>query len=280
MKTSNVLASVLFSTMALAAPVDKRAYATKTEIHMEYYTVFTTVTGVKPSAAATSDPALFYEAPKPEITTQQQPTVVTTSSSSSSTSTSVVAPVVPKPIVPAEKPKPTTTSTTPPPAYTAPPAPTTAEAPPAPKPTTAEAPPPSTTAVEAPKPEATEASSGGGGDGEVHKGGSYTMNYYKGGLGACGDPVDDGSLSVALAVDVFGDATVDYMTGKTNNPWCGKKIEITNGGKTAIAYVKDRCSGCTNGGLDATPALWEATTGGLGGSSGDRIYSMSWKVVS
>ncbi|KAF2692288.1 hypothetical protein K458DRAFT_285895 [Lentithecium fluviatile CBS 122367] len=105
------------------------------------------------------------------------------------------------------------------------------------------------------------------------------MNYYGGGLGACGDPINDTDMAVALAVDTFGDATVDYMTGKTNNPWCGKKIQITNGGKTAIAYVKDRCSGCTQGGLDATPALWEATTGGLGGANGDRIYSMSWKVV-
>jgi hypothetical protein len=105
------------------------------------------------------------------------------------------------------------------------------------------------------------------------------MNYYGGALGACGDPIADDSMSVALAVDTFGDATVNSMTGKTTNQWCGKKIEITNGGYTAIAYIKDRCSGCTDGGLDATPALWKATTGGLGGASGDRISTMSWKII-
>lgn len=277
MKSSSVLASVLFSTMALAAPLDKRAYATKTEVHVEYYTVYTTVTGAQPPAAATSDPALFYEE-KPTTLAQQQPTAVTTSSSTSSSTvvapeptTTTTAPAVVEPTTTEKKPEPSTTSVAPPPA------PTTTEAPPPPKPTTTQAPPPSTTSVVA-EPEPTQPSSGG--DGQVYTGGSYTMNYYGGGLGACGDPIDDGAMAVALAVDVFGDATVDYMTGKTNNPWCGKKIEISNGGKTAIAYVKDRCSGCTEGGLDATPALWEATTGGLGGASGDRIYSMSWKVVS
>lgn len=274
MKTSNVIASVLFSTMALAAPLDRRAYATKTEVKVEYYTVYTTVTGVKP-AAATSDPALFYES-KPETAVEQPATAVTTSPAAPviEPEPTTNAPPAPVPTTLETKPEPSTTSV-----YTPPPAAPTKEAP-APPPVPTQAPPKPAPVEEskppAPEPEATEST----GSGQTYKGGSYTMNYYGGGTGACGDPIKDTDMAVALAVDVFGDATVNPQTGKTTNPWCGKKIEVSNNGKTAIAFIKDRCKGCTNGGLDATPSLWEATTGGLGGGNGDRIYSMSWKVVS
>lgn len=100
------------------------------------------------------------------------------------------------------------------------------------------------------------------------------MNYYSGGLGACGEPIQDTEMVAALAVDGFGASTYDTATGNPTNKWCNQKIRVSYGGKTADAVIKDRCSGCTGaGGLDATPALWEALTGGLGGASGDRLES-------
>jgi hypothetical protein len=280
MKSSAVIASVLFSTMALAAPVDRRAYATKTEVKVEYYTVYTTVTGAQPAAAAaTSDPALFYE-DRPQHNPVRQSTAVVASSSTSSIAAvpTIVKPEptyqAPPPVVPtttATKPLSTTTS-----AYTPPPAQPTTQAPPPPPPTSTQAPPPPSSVVPEPQPTQTQPSNS---DGEVHSGGSLTMNYYGGGLGACGDPIGDNDDAVALAVDVFGDATVDYMTGKTTNKWCGKTIEMTYEGRTATAQIKDRCPGCTNGGLDLTKKVWDKLTNSLGGDNGDRVLGMTWRVV-
>lgn len=270
MKTTSVVASVLLSTFALAAPLDKRAYATKTEVHVEYHTVYTTVTGTPPAAAAaTSDPALFYEKP----TTLAQETTTNAPPSPPPQAPTQAPPAPPKETTTEKPAEPTTSAYTPPPPPPSSPAP-----PPAPKPTT-QAPPPPPAEPTQPAAPAPAPSQPSGGDGEVHKGGSFTMNRYQGGLGACGEPVSDDGMFVALAVDVFGTATVDPMTGKTTNKWCNKKIEVTNDGKTAIATIVDRCEGCTNGGLDATPALWDALTGGLGNGNGDRIYSMSWKLI-
>lgn len=271
MKTSSVVASLLFSTFALAAPMDKRAYATKTEIHVEYYTVYTTVTGTQPAAAAaTSDPALFYEKPTTlsKVTTTNTPPPPPPAA----TTTTQAPPPPAKPTTTEQPEEPTKPAYTPPP----PAKPTTTEQPEEPTKPAYTPPPAAPSQPAAPAPAPSQPS---GGDGEVHSGGSFTMNRYNGGLGACGSPVKDTENMVALAVDVFGTATVDPMTGLTTNKWCNKKIEITNDGKTAIATIVDRCEGCTNGGLDATPALWDALTGGLGNGAGDRIYSMSWKLV-
>jgi len=99
------------------------------------------------------------------------------------------------------------------------------------------------------------------------------MNYYSGGLGACGKPIQDTDMTVALGIAEFGASTYDPATGNPTNAWCGQKIKVSYGGKTADAVVMDRCSGCTGAGIDATPALWQALTGGLGGASGDRLTS-------
>jgi hypothetical protein len=86
-------------------------------------------------------------------------------------------------------------------------------------------------------------------------------------------------MTVALDDEAFGDTETDVMTGKTINSMCGKKVEITNNGNTAIAYIRDRCPGCSKGGLDATPALWKATTGGAGGAAGTKLWTMSYKII-
>lgn len=292
---SAMIASALMASLALAAPLNKRAYATKTHTVVETVMVYTTVwdapqqEATEAPAAATSSPALFFEQP----------------SSAAAVTSSVVVPVVPsstpEPVVSTPSPTPTpeptpepvssvvpevpSSSAVPVVAETPSPSPTPAPEPtPSPEPTptpepTSEAPAPSSAAPVEATPSA--APSNGGGSGGEEYSGSLTMNYYSGGTGACGEPIQDTEMVAALAVAGFGDSSYDTATGNPTNKWCNKKIRISYNGKTADATIMDRCPGCTGaGGLDATPALWEALTGGQGGASGDRLESgMTFTVL-
>ncbi|KAK7179158.1 hypothetical protein DPSP01_012062 [Paraphaeosphaeria sporulosa] len=273
---SSIVASALFASLALAAPLNKRAYATKTNTVVETVVVYTTVWGNQPPAtsapaAATSSPALFFEKP----------------SSAAAVTSSEVAPKVPsstpEPVVPSFTPAPEPVSSEAPSSSAVPVVESTPSPSPEPTPTpqvTPEAAPSSTTPVVEATPSA-EPSTGGGSSGGQEYTGSLTMNYYSGGLGACGEAIQDTEMVAALAVAGFGDSTYDSATGNPTNKWCNQKIRVTYNGKSADAVIKDRCPGCTGqGGLDATPALWEALTGGQGGASGDRLESgMSFTLL-
>ncbi|EGC42057.1 hypothetical protein HCEG_01419 [Histoplasma capsulatum var. duboisii H88] len=41
-----------------------------------------------------------------------------------------------------------------------------------------------------------------------------------------------------------------------SNPYCGKMVTITYGGKTVTAMVKDKCMGCKGGSIDMTQHLF------------------------
>lgn len=283
---SVAIASALLASLALAAPLDRRAYATKTHTVVETVMVYTTVwdgqQATEAAVAPTSSPALFFEQPSssaaavtseaaPEVPASSAPApapVVPSSSYEAApipSSTAVVEIPSPTPEVPSPTPEPVTPEPTPEPTPTPAPAPS-------PSPEPVPAPEPSSAAP--PAPVASEPSTGGGSSGGQEYAGSLTMNYYSGGLGACGEPISDTSMVAALAVDGFGASTYDTATGNPTNKWCGQKIRVTYKGKSADATIMDRCAGCTGeGGLDATPALWEALTGGLGGASGDRLES-------
>lgn len=280
---STVVASALFASLALAAPVEKRAYVTKTNTVLQTVVVYTTVWGGQQATdapvAPSSTPALFFEN-KPSSSAA----AVASSSAAAPSSSAVVVEPTPEPIV-SSTPVPEVPSSTPEPVVESSPTPTPEPVTPTPEPTPTPAPEPSSEAAPAPSsttPAESQPSqpSGGSGGGESYSG-SLTMNYYNGGLGACGDPVSDTDMLAALAVEGFGDSTYDPATGLPTNKWCNKKIRVTYNGKTQDAKIVDRCSGCTGtGGLDATPALWEALTGGIGGASGDRLESgMSWTVI-
>ncbi|KAJ4357842.1 uncharacterized protein N0V89_002418 [Didymosphaeria variabile] len=243
---SAIIASALMASLALAAPVDKRAYATQTHTVVETVVVYTTVWDGQQATeapAATSSPALFFEQPSSAA-------AVTSSEAAPEVSSST-----PEPVVSSPTPEPVASSPTSEPAPEV----------------------PSSSAVPAAP---TQDPSSGSGSGETYTG-SLTMNYYGGGTGACGDAIDDTKMIAALAVAGFGDSTYDTATGNPTNKWCGQRIRVTYNGKSADATIKDRCSGCTGeGGLDATPALWEALTGGQGGASGDRLESgMSFTLI-
>jgi hypothetical protein len=71
MKTSAVLASLLFGSFAVAAPVNKRALVYKTETVVETVVVYTTVYDDEPVAQATQVPTTsdgaFYQKPSSSV---------------------------------------------------------------------------------------------------------------------------------------------------------------------------------------------------------------------
>jgi hypothetical protein len=57
--------------------------------------------------------------------------------------------------------------------------------------------------------------------------------------------------------------------------YCGRRIEITAEGKTAIAEIVDECPGCGAGGLDRSHGLFEHFAPDTKG-----VLSGSWRFVS
>lgn len=72
------------------------------------------------------------------------------------------------------------------------------------------------------------------------------LTYYTVGLGACGEDdsgKDDSENIVALSHLLMG-------TQSNGNPYCGKTITISYGGKQVVATVKDKCMGCDLNNID------------------------------
>ncbi|KAI8934018.1 hypothetical protein NX059_008786 [Plenodomus lindquistii] len=275
MKTSAVLASLLFSLAAVAAPVDKRALVYHTEVVYETVVVFTTVYEDDDVPEATPTPeGLFYEQPPVSSSVEVIPT-----------SSAAPAPVE-KPTsiyTPVPAPAPETPSPTPTPTYVAPaptseaPKPTSSEAayvapPPAPEPTPSAAPSPapapSPSAAPSPAPEpaapvysAPPAPEKPASSGQQFTNVDITIYDNNGGFGACGTELHDTDMIVALAQPAWGASTYDVMTGAATNPWCGQKIQVEYQGNTIEAKIMDLCPGCSGNDIDLSLAAWKALTG-------------------
>jgi hypothetical protein len=269
MKTSAVLASLLFGTFAVAAPVDKRALVYKTEVVTEVVVIYTTVYD-EPVASVTTTPAgYFYEAPKSPSSAPAQATSaqasVNTPVVEKKPSSTYVAPApqtltpVPSPsasaVVEAPKPvveTPTPVAEAPKPVET--PQPATSAAYVAPAPVASSAAP----VVPAPSAPASVTSSSGGME---HTNVDMTIYDNNGGFGACGTALHDGDMIVALAASTWGASTYNVMTGEATNPWCGQKIKVEYGGNSIEATIMDLCPGCSGADIDLSLAAWKKLTG-------------------
>lgn len=265
MKTSAVLASMLFGSLAVAAPFDKRALVYTTEIVTETVVVWTTVydDGAEVAQATTTPAGYFYEQPK--------------FSSAAAVPTSAQAPAAPPAVVQpssaaAPAPQAPTSTPAPAPAYTPAPSPAYTPAPvEQPKPETsayvAPAPAPaSSAAYVAPAPAASSPAaqqpSGGSSSGATYQNIDITVyDNNQGGSGACGTKLVDSDMIVALAKPTWGDSTYDRMTGAATNPWCGQKINVFYEGRTITATIMDLCPECKAGDIDLSVAAWQALTG-------------------
>lgn len=132
----------------------------------------------------------------------------------------------------------------------------------APAPTTTEAAAPSSPAA-APSPP----SSGGG----APSGKTYTgeMTYYTPGLGSCGITSSESEDVVALPVAMM---TAANPPNPNDNPYCGKMITISYGGKTATAKVVDTCPGCAGDSIDLSPPVFAE----LANMSEGRVAGVKW----
>lgn len=281
MKYSQVLVSALFGSMAAAIPF-KRDLVTKTEVAIETVVVYTTVweDDLPVAEATTTAGGYFYEQPSAPTTTPAAVSTPAYTPSPVQEPSSVYTPPVETPVAPsstpvvvssaAPAPKPVETSAP------APAAPTTTEAAytPAPAPATSEAAPAPAATSAAPAPEYQQASSDSVSTGESFSGVDITINPVKGDLGACGEPMNPGDLTVALAKPAWGESTYDVMTGKATNKWCGQKIQINYGGKKVVATIMDMCPGCAGHDIDLSDGAWAA----IGMTELTRVQG-DWSIV-
>jgi len=306
MKTSAVLASLLFGSYAVAAPFDRRALVYKTEVVTETVVVYTTVYDDEYPEATSSAPA--YEQQKPSTTSTA--VVYPTSSAvpapaSTSSAAPAYTPVVPeKPSTPAYTPVAPESSTpaaetstsiyTPEPIYTPKPSPTPSPEPepetssvvPPPAPTTTEAAyTPVTPTLQQAAAANTDAAFDPAEPGYTSSGvssGSFTdvdMTVYDnfGTAGACGVNLKDDMMIAAIAAPAWnakGGSTYDTATGKSANPWCGTEIEVEHNGKTVKATILDLCPACVGHDIDLSHGAWKE----LGLGAPDR-FKASWSVV-
>jgi hypothetical protein len=295
MKTSQILASLFFGSLAAAVPINQRDLVTKTEMVVETVVVYTTVWDDEPVAEATTTAAALYEQPASAV--EAKPTTTTTPSPTPTpeavkTPVSVYTPPVqtpspqPAPVTSAapapkpEAPKPeepkVETQAAPEPKTTAAPAPEpkTTEAAPAPAPTTEAAPAPAPSAVTEQAPSSGSSGSSSGSSDQFS--GDITIYQTQGGFGACGTQLNDGDMIVALAQPAWGASTYDVMTGEASNPWCGQEIEVHYKGNSVKAKIMDMCPGCTGHDIDLSPAAWKALTG----SDEMTRYQATWSKAS
>lgn len=256
MKTSAVLSSLLFGSLAVAAPFDRRALVYKTEVVTETVVVFTTVYEDDVVPLATSTPAgYFYEQPKAPSSAAAKPT-------------SAQAPAY---TPPAEEKKPSSIYVAPvvAPIPTPAPAPSPSPAPVVEQPKPVEQAQPATSAYVAPAPAASSAApvaetkptTGGTTTGQSYQNVDITIYDNNGGFGACGTKLYDTDMIVALAQPAWGASTYDTMTGAATNPWCGQKIKVEYNGNSIEATIMDLCPGCSGNDIDLSLAAWKKLTG-------------------
>ncbi|KAJ7076633.1 Non-catalytic module family EXPN protein [Mycena belliarum] len=75
--------------------------------------------------------------------------------------------------------------------------------------------------------------------------GTATFYNPEGNLGACGNPIQDTDLAVALSSDTFA-----------GGAHCGGSVSVQYNGVSLVATVVDLCPGCTPGGLDLTAGMF------------------------
>ncbi|KAF2872635.1 hypothetical protein BDV95DRAFT_570262 [Massariosphaeria phaeospora] len=277
MKTSAILASALFGALAIAAPVDRRALVTQTEIVVETVVVYTTIWDDEPAAQATPTPAAqFHEKPVAQAPAHSEvkPTPVASVNTAPANTPAANVPAV------VEEPSKAYT----PPAVQTPfpeptPTPTPSPKPVEPQPMVEQPAAPSVISSAAPVQSSAPPSSGP--EKKTYDSTDLSMHVYgpsPGSPSACGPMVTETEYKVAITADLWGASTWDIQSGASTNRWCNMPITIEHNGKTVDATIIDLCNGgCGSNGLDVSRAVWQDLVGPVGsdGSGASRL-SMKW----
>ncbi|KAI9004892.1 RlpA-like double-psi beta-barrel-protein domain-containing protein-containing protein [Phycomyces nitens] len=88
---------------------------------------------------------------------------------------------------------------------------------------------------------------------------SGSGTYYNVGPGSCGETNSDTEMVVAVNI-----GQMDNGPNPNNNPHCQKMVSIKGARGVVKARVVDTCPGCSEGGLDMSPALFQRVCGDLG----------------
>jgi hypothetical protein len=245
-----LIASSVFSAVALAAPLVQRDMVTDIVTETVWTTLDVTTTIYENAVPATSPLAVM-------TTSAMQMTTVETSTSTPTTPVPVTTSAAPLPSSSAPAAQFFTTSTTPAASSAAGlalAAPTSAAA----APTSAAAAASSVAAAAAPGSISTGSTTGTCEGSDNACVGDVT--HWDGGLGACGTVVDtDTDLAIALPFAFMG-------TLSNTNPYCGMSVTLYNptSGTTVQATVRDKCMGCVDRAIDCTDILFNQITDNLG----------------
>lgn len=247
---SAILASVLLSSLAIAAPVDKRA--ANTVWHTEVVTV-TAVTTYPPGAVGSP------QQPSPVVPVAAVPT--TSSSTTLATIPAAVTAAAASSTKPASQSASITSAVTTASAVAAGGAAGTGSI--------YQAVPTVTAVGNLPPPVPPTVGNSFQGDGTLFNG--------EGDFGSCGlGPLVDTDLFAAVPVGMIGHyRSVNKGVGMPESSWCGVTVEVSYQGKTALAPIKSTCMGCKPGDIDMSPALFGYLTNGLT----EGRFPFSWKVV-
>ncbi|KAI1735575.1 RlpA-like double-psi beta-barrel-protein domain-containing protein-containing protein [Xylaria scruposa] len=102
---------------------------------------------------------------------------------------------------------------------------------------------------------------------------SGDLTYYAPGLGACGVNNSEQDAIVAISKELFDPHTPNGNPNK--NTYCGRKIKISRGGKSAVVTVRDRCEGCKKNDLDVPVKVFSKLA-----NPNDGRVKMTWDWVS
>ncbi|KAJ7099818.1 RlpA-like double-psi beta-barrel-protein domain-containing protein-containing protein [Mycena epipterygia] len=89
---------------------------------------------------------------------------------------------------------------------------------------------------------------------------SATFYLPNGGIGACGNPIQNSDFSVALS-------SANY----DNGAHCGQDLTVTFQGKSITVKVADLCPGCASNGIDLTEGAFASLA-----DTGRGVIDVTW----
>ena len=96
-------------------------------------------------------------------------------------------------------------------------------------------------------------------------------SFYEVGFGACGKTNNNTQLVAAISHVVF-DSVPSAST--ISNKFCGQKVKVTNGKKSVIVTIVDRCASCAKDDIALSPAAYKKIA-----SMDSGKVPVQWKVM-
>ncbi len=96
-------------------------------------------------------------------------------------------------------------------------------------------------------------------------------SFYEVGRGACGKSNNNTELVAAISHVVFDSAP---SASTLSNKFCGQKVKVTNGKKSVVVTIVDRCASCAKEDIALSPAAYKKIA-----SMDSGKVPVQWKVM-